>query len=399
MHIKFWNGRISQNKKIVWIPATVISFSYICGCIGFDGISIVLAFYLWFLVGIEIFRKKYKITPGFVIIVLCILLLFVISYFRVPDIQYTFDYLQRFLLYDVLAFIVGMQNMNEEGVFKGVTIIGIVLLPCLLMKDFFAKGSPYAMGASYMCLPILIASILVFTIDCSIKYKIMSGANILGILFKYARAANRGIWVILATFAFMMFYLHIVRKGNRGFRKIKAFLFLLIISFVVIYGLRNIDAITDWLYNTIDRIFHIQVYALWKLQFYLGKGDVTNGRSELFAMSYECFKQHPIIGGGIGHIEIYAGTYMHNILLQPMCEGGILLLLPVLWILLCVLGDIFIHPLKTNILKEGYTWFVFVFCCGIEMLLFSSVYWLYLQFWFFLGSYLSKKKLYRSGTV
>ncbi len=388
---------LRKGSDIEWIPAVVLSFSYICGCIGVAGISIVLAMLLWFIAGVRIYVKKYKINKDLLIISSFVILIFAISFIVVDYKQCTLDYFERFLLYDLIAFIVGMQTINNKGVLKGITIIGFVFLPLLVVKDFWANGSGYAMGATYMCIPILSAAIIGYTIIHEGSYKAMSIIVIACIIYEYLINANRGAWVIVSTLLFMMLYLRIARNGIMGLRKIRAFLFLVISTIVVIYGLINLDIIVRWVYDIIDRFFHIQIYALWKIQFYLEKGDVTNGRTTLFYKAFDVIKMHPITGSGIGYFEgKWDTTYVHNIILQGICEGGLFFLVPILWYIGSILRGIFISPFKSSFSDIEIKWFIFVFCCGLEMLFMSSVYWLWMPFWFCLGSYIRLIKEHRS---
>lgn len=403
MRIKVKRGVIIQDKnaRIEWIPAIVVSFSYICGCIGINGISIILAFFLWLMAITFLFRGTYRLAPNIVLLIMCLILLFFISFLRISNIQYAFDYFQRFLLYNVAALIIGTQKLNKEGMLKGTTIIGFVFLPIIITKDFFAVSSVAAMGASYTCLPILIASFLAFLITTEVVYKFLSLANIIVILFKYATVANRGIWVIVLSFVVIMTYMHLVKIKVCGYRKILAYAFLIFVGVGAAYGLRNLETITLWLYNTIDRLFHIQVYALWKIMLYFRKGDIANGRGEIFSSAIDVIRSNLLFGRGIGFYEsISGGTYCHNLLLQAACEGGIFMLIPLVVYILKVLRQIFVYPLKNIGTTVDRLWIVFIFCAGIEMLFMSAVYWTYPLFWFMTGSFIRETKEQRyKGTA
>lgn len=72
--------------------------------------------------------------------------------------------------------------------------------------------------------------------------------------------------------------------------------------------------------------------------------DITNGRSELYSMAVNLFKENPMFGIGWGGFRNYARTYLdnisnvHNVYLQVFCELGLIGGLPFLGILFGILA-------------------------------------------------------------
>jgi len=53
-------------------------------------------------------------------------------------------------------------------------------------------------------------------------------------------------------------------------------------------------------------------------------GDITSGRSHLYAVATELFKEKPILGWGLGSFAGFQDMGTHNVYLQLLCETGII---------------------------------------------------------------------------
>lgn len=137
-----------------------------------------------------------------------------------------------------------------------------------------------------------------------------------------------------------------------------------------------------WFY--LDDIFQLLFFndlvsdigAINKLQRMYEVGEVSNGRDYLFRNALDIIVESPIIGHGVGYYEIYNKAYVHQIILQLLCEVGIVGLL----IILC--------PLLNRIIKiilfevNYYSLVVIVLAAStLVCLSFSNVYWLLPNFW------------------
>lgn len=376
------------------IPAMVICFPYICTIISVNGISVFLAFTLFVLAAFELACKKYKLTEHFFLLIVFIILLFAFSFIRINNQKYTYDFFQRFILYDIVAFLVGLQKTEKEKVMRAIVVIGIIGCPVILARDLSETVQSDNMGLCYACLPIFLMSIIELVEGKEkTKYKVVAAINIFCLSTLYYKVANRGIWVIIFSLIIILLYYHICRSGITGTKKIRAILFLLTLGCLALYVLINIEQVTVRLYEFIDRVFHVRIYALWKLQYYFSKGDISNGRDANSVIAIQTILKNPILGSGIGFYEsINDGQYCHNIFLQSLCEAGLLLFLPVTCYVLSVGRYLLFCPFKVNRKPIDYKFVSLGFCCGLEMFFFSSSYWIYPLFWFFLGCFLSTRR-------
>ena len=385
-----------RGKKVAWIPAMALSFPYICASVGIDGISILLAFALIILTLLKLFQNRYKLRFPAIGIIAFILFTFLLSLIFVNDSTATVDYLVRFVFYCIMPFIIGMQNHNKEAVVRGVLIIGFIGLPMGFIRDYSNVNNSLLMGEAYSCLPVVIVSLLAVFFGICRNLRVLALVNVCGILFRFLSMAPRGVILILLTTVFLIAYLKICNGKRSMLKQIRAIMILTAIAAFVFYSIQNLSEIVGFLDEQIYRFFHIRIYALWKIQYYLSKGNLTNGRDVLYESAIEIAKNNIFVGKGIGFFESQNdGGYCHNLFLQTICEAGLFFLLPMLYYISSVLHRLLIKPLKGR--GSGYWWSILTFCCGIEVFFFSSVYWIYVPFWFLLGTFIwdtmTKKKL------
>ncbi len=377
-----------DDKKISilsWLASIVICFQYICALISISHISIFLALGLMTVSFYLIISKKVKVLPSFVIIVVFIFIIFGISLLRVGDKQATLMYLEYFLLYDIIAFFIGCQVNDKEDIIKKVVIIGIVGLPLFLRINIESMESSNRMGFAYACLPILLSSLIALKFNK--RYIIISLINILIFLFKFSTFAPRGIWVIICTYiCYVLFEKMCIGKG-KSIRVVSAFFLIICFITLAVLLFANLDSIVSMINDFLVSKLNIKIYALEKYIRYMNQGKLSNGRDELWNLASTLITKKPIFGNGIGFFEsVSEGSYCHNFFIQSVCEAGVLFVVPA--------GIYFIKNifriLKSSMMnyKTHEVWYIFSFCIGIEILLFSSVYWIYPLFWFFLGSFI-----------
>lgn len=340
---------------------------------------------------IQIIRKKINIEKHYFIFILLIFLFFCLSFIIGNDIEIIRHYLLYFLVYSVVLMAIGTINFNIENVIKYSIFLGFVSIPIFLIKDSNLYDK---MGMGYSILPIFLISIVGTITSFSKKIKICSMINIGFFGLFYVREGMRGI--ILAIGAFFILWMHIlfVSKGNKKLRNFFAVLSSSCICLTIIIFLINLVSIVLTVSNFLEDKFKIKIYAFKKFLYYLNKGNVSNGRNMIAKDVIEMIKDSPIIGHGIGYLESSLHTYAHNIFLQATCEFGIVGFLFVLFIFMYSIKTIlFIIPNEygvNEILKKESLFFIVVFITGMFFLLYSSTYWIYGQFWFFLGILLKK---------
>ena len=193
----------------------------------------------------------------------------------------------------------------------------------------------------------------------------------------------RGVYISIA-----LFFLLIMLNTSFFVRNKKP---IMVISIFFIFLLFSVDwfdlieKIRIWLAN-----YDIEVYALEKYFIMFSNEDVSNGRSQLYGNAISGFISSPIWGNGLGVFEQRnEGLYVHNIFLEVLYEGGIMLSVVFIY------G--FIRFLKLvyrcrEIEKDCYTFVLMLFVLGCSILLFSNTLWRVVTFWLFLGVTFNKFK-------
>ena len=395
------NELIQKNEKNNeinnWLVAISLSFSFINGVIGFSGISILTLLVISFLMLLSIKWKKFAIYPVGGAIIIAILLCFLVSFFRVRDLSGTVLYLMYFIAFGIIFLVVGMQDICVDKVIMHINqigLVGITIWICQngrLLTDFSSNDSPHLMGMSYATLPILFGALIGLSYEY--KARMISIINTVLIIYMYIKIAPRGIWIIFFSFLGICFFYIINRTANKTYRFFMNLLLLSITIVALVILFSNFTKIVLDINSFLYSRYGVRIYALQKYANYLKKGNILNGRSQLWKEAILYIRENPILGNGIGYFEAQGdGGYTHNIFLQLMCEGGIFLLVPVL--ILIIRSICIILRMSTQENKKEYLFFALVFLCGIEILLYSSVYWIYIPFWFYLGFFcktISKK--------
>lgn len=391
------NGQTTPDNLEVnnWLTAVVLSFFFINAVIGVAGSSYLTLMVMLILCVISIKRKQFIIYPSAMIFIGVILALFLVSLFSVRDTTYTFIYFQYFGGFCIISFLAGLQNICVENVIAHMSPIGFVGMIAVLIRGFSSYDWSHLMGLSYAILPLLLSSIIGLYLD--IWTKLLSIANIIMALFCFNKIAPRGIWIVVACFMAIYGFYILCKSKQTGNRLIKealfiAGLFIVIVSVIINFS-EIILGINDFLYSK----YGLKIYALEKYAYYFEKGDVLNGRNEIWNNALDCIRDNILFGRGIGYFEFQGdGGYVHNLLLQVMCEGGIVLLIPVILIVLQSLRVLVRIPDISG--RNEYLFFALMFSYGVVMLFYSSVHWKFVPFWFFLG-YFFKKNIINKKSI
>ena len=388
MRLKISLGGNSKADITAWLGAVIICFQYICATIAIPRISIVLALIIVFITAYQLINHNFSLTIRYMAVVVYIIFVFLISFIVLSDSSYTLDYFERFILYGLAALLIGFQVNGTESIIKKVTIIGILGLPFLLISNVIAMNTSNRMGYAYACLPILVASVLGF--EYGKTYKVVCAINIIAILIKFAAFAPRGVWIVIATTVVFIVYWNLCAKNGKGAKLLTSIFILAVLFGGAIYVFSNLEMIVTSINSFLLNKFNVRIYALDKYLRYLAQDKLYNGRDYLWALARTTIYESPIIGRGIGYFEaLSSGSYCHNILLQGFCEAGVFFGIPLIIYIGRQVARVLRSPFSEN--RESFKWLILIFCIGIEMLLFSSVYWYYSLFWFFLGSCLRKK--------
>ena len=167
------------------------------------------------------------------------------------------------------------------------------------------------MGAAYSILPHM----------CLIFYYILKKANVInitvfiaGIVMMFS-LGNRGSIGCLAVFI-VLTLLFIYRKAH------PLALAAVIIGFIIVIATPLFDIIFEWMYDfAVDNGLSTRIFD----KFTEGELSDDSGRSAIQSIIKSAIWESPFFGKGIMGDRVLIGGYAHNIVLELMCDFGIIL--------------------------------------------------------------------------
>lgn len=388
-NFEYDNKKINLNNMLATLAFSVHYFIAILGG-SILGMSIIYSIFF-----IQSYRRKIKLKKEYIVIIFILFFLLCFSELKLNFLKTTDEYFINFICFDVVLFFIGGIKFNKSKVIQYSVILGFIGLPIFIFKVSILYDN---MGVGYSVLPLFLISIISLITSSSIIIKTCAICNIFTFGLFYAKEGMRGIVLAIIVFFILLLYVSLVSKIKKKYRRNFGITVIGIISVLIIVILKNLNIIILKINFILAKNFHFEIYALKKFLFYIEKGDISNGRSALMRKVVQMIKESPITGKGIGYLESNIFTYAHNIFLQVTCEFGVLGLLVITYIFIYSLRIIFfVLPYKyrlSEVEKKESVFFLVIFITGIFFLLYSSVYWIYGGFWFFLGL-LVRRKLYR----
>ncbi len=338
------------------------------------------------------------------------LLLFLLIFFVVTLAIKGFDstvkkYLIEFMAYGVVAFLLTSLPVKPYKILRYTMLIGILFLinPLEFINNISLSTNVYSrisMGASYAILPCVAAAIIHFTF-----FKNNNWLNILGyfanmiLLVILLTQGSRGAVLSIVLLIFLIFYVKLTQKFRSDFSFVKLFIFniTMILSLIIML---NIESILLWSYKLLQEN-GIEIATLLKsydLVNSYGLVGILNFREEIYKNSFNLFLESPLWGQGIGVYGDIFGWYPHNLFLQLLCEGGLILALPIIFILLKTFDLLFKSWSKDKMVDEWRYMLMLLLVVAIPRLLFSSYLWQQQAFWLMIFIYFvtwNRYKLYQ----
>lgn len=361
--------------------AILLSANALCWVIP---ISKILAIIMAFCVAVHwITNKQFACRNTVWLYMYCILFFLfpLLSSFNISVENITQKYFLDYIVIGYAALLVSQSEFSIRKTLIALSIISIILIPTIVGMDLENMDVGVWMSVSYGVIRFIIAlllCILLYNYKYNIITKLILALPVVFYSVLYAAYASRG--ALLAVGIFIVFFL-IVKGGKRSF-SIAAFLTLL---GIIIFA--NFIPIVTALVNGLQSI-GVEIYALNKILFRADAGDITSGRADIYSNGVEMILESPIWGHGVGAYEVRYGdgeTYVHNIILQQLIEGGLLLFIPLTLIVLLSFKQIFSKTLP----QEIRLFLVFLMATGLIELLFSNYFWRAQGYWFLLGYTLS----------
>lgn len=285
-----------------------------------------------------------------------------------------FEYFIKFIFMGFTGLFISQSRFVIELVVKYTCYLSIVLLPFFLRTNIASSEDwGIMMGISYYVIVFLNALIYqLFILPQRSKIEICSFSIILIIYTLFFLAfASRGAILSVAFFVFLCI---IIKSGKKRipFLVISSF-FITIIS---IFFFEILQFISDFAAS-----YGFSVLAINKMLYFMD-GELANGRDTLTSMGVEMFWNSPILGNGIASFENkYCEGYVHNLFLQMLIEGGVILIIPFILLILNSFKIIFNDSLPLN---ERY-FMAFLISISLIHLFFSETFWRLQYFWFYIG--------------
>ena len=186
---------------------------------------------------------------------------------------------------------------------------------------------------------------------------------------------------LLAFFIFIAFYI-LKKKGALSIPTV----FFLILGLLLLATYFN-DFVL-WL-NTLLSEYNLESRTITRLVRYQQlDGDASAGRYTIWLQGFHGFLSSPIIGNGIASFETKYGYYVHNLIIQLLYEGGVILATPIIYVLFKFSKLLFSRSIRF----DDWVFIFLIFCSGVIYLFFSTVVWRSLYFWFFIGWVICYKK-------
>lgn len=315
------------------------------------------------------FRINFGLLSLNSIILLAILASYL--YYDSPEIIKTL--MNNYIVWGIGVTVIMMQKYDIRRTLDILYWLSLVIILFELVAEAEQKYESFTW--TYSVLPCVATVIIHFTY-CRFSNLILKITYIPGffMLIKFILNANRGglISILLLLFFISIKSLNSVNSHLKS-RKILTILLATVAIAVGVF----FEQITLLLYNYMQNLdFNIQ--ALSKMYRLMEVGNITNNRQELYSYAWHGFVNSPIWGNGIGGFSVNHGGWTHNLILQLLYEGGILLsslvLIPLAKNCLFVLRE-------KRLTGDEYSLFVLFFSASIPKLMFSTELWSTQSFW------------------
>ncbi len=263
-------------------------------------------------------------------------LIYILVFFAISNAIYT-DHIRlltlHFVEYGVAGFLIAGTKYNVEKITRYTSLILLILIYpiiVLLQTNISVYSDSLGMGISYALLPPAVTAIIHLLYFRKRNDYLMYAAYLFSAYILY-QIIVRGIRGSILCILILFFFVILNHERFRSSFNIRRGIILI----VVFIGLLNIDYIFSFIANGLGSLgIHIRFI---EKTIALGNvvGDVSNGRNNIYSVAIRDFIDSPIWGKGIGYFpELHGMNYPHNIVLQVLGEGGLLLGIPIIGLLI-----------------------------------------------------------------
>ena len=339
------------------------------------------------------FEKKVYIYNVIVITLFTLVFILFLSLSNLKNVDYT---IVQFGYYVLIPAYLVCQKFDIEFVLKDIIYLSFFVIlgieKILVIQNYGISQAD--MFNVYSMIPCILASIVHFIHFRDKSTFLLKIGYIINLyyLFRVGVNAVRGFWIVIICL-FGMEILFWLQKKNAK----KTYDILLSIGIaLVIFILTNIKSILIWMIKFVQDTLKVSLGFFSKTAILLERGDLSNGRMELWKDSIKCFFSSPIIGNGIDGVKIWSRgriAYPHNFIIQLLVDGGILFGL--LSISIAIIGFykmIYKHVLE----KETLIAAIFLSSVSIPISMLSGDIWKSGSLWltiFFYAKFITSRKV------
>ena len=350
---------LNINNAIVMIMAFIVGLYMFCGNSLFPKYVLPLSFY--------------------------VLVFFVMSLYIDGNNETLQLYFLEFILMGVVALIFSQVKIDVDTVIIALCFISIPVAPFIMRIDFLGESN-YGqwMGVSYGSIKFIVA--LLYAL-CFIKMKKTLKILLIFPLIFYTvfflSFGSRGAIVGVLTFIILASLIKLGKSFITNLTIVVSIIFLSIVFFL---------PMINYLANLMGQL-GIEFYAIDKiLAFADSERGIDNGRSERIVLGLSMFSDSPLWGNGIASFEKKFGIgYVHNLFVQQLVEGGILLFIPLTIVLIKAVSIV----LSNHYDSDVRMFLAFLICCNVVELLFSNYCWRIQGYWYLIGYVLPYMRIKR----
>lgn len=328
---------------------------------------------------------------------LVFLLLFFVYFLITPlvfnvDHKTYIDYFSTFIIYGMCGFIYSSINFDHKFLYRLAVLFSLVISPVVYLVVFYKFIPSYVTDTFgyYMRVSHVVSMFLFILFYNSLQ----DDSKIIRVV-SFCLASV--FFIFMITFgarsfllAFMLFFIFFVIKKYKSFNF--KFVFIVLVFMFVLYS--ELYSIMIW-FNSLLSDYNVESRSLIRLIYiYESNEDLSSGRYWIWGKGFEGFLNSPIIGNGIASFENKYNYYVHNFVLQLLYEGGLILAVPVI----CVLVKFGLVLFDKNISAVDWFFIFMIFFGGVFYLFFSGVIWSSVYIWFFIGWVINYKTGYSSMT-
>jgi|SRR5690554_934428 len=316
-----------------------------------------------------------------VAVVLVILLFLFTSIFANYNADDFYLYFYSFLVFGVVGILYSNVPIDYPYFYRTTILIAILSMPGIIALDTrsytnMKEATGSWMSASQNSLRLILGLILALSF---VKNKIYKMLVVLIIMFYFSFYFNYGTRGAFLSLLVFLFFIFLERKKRLNLKTI-SFLFLGI-GFLSFFLQDIMIFIQQTLFN-----YGYSIRALDKsITVFKSDIDVSNGRYDIWLKAFNEIVEKPIFGNGIASFTATTDTYVHNVFITILHEGGVLYFLPILFVFLKFIKLL----LSKTYPSQQKEFLIYLFCAGIIELMFSNVYWRTMMFWYFVGYVLS----------